>query len=320
MSAPASQPAAQATDHARAFNAIALAMRDIKLAHTVFALPFAVFAAFLATPATSDASPAGAWGTFAGQLALVVVCMVFARTWAMLVNRIADRRFDAANERTARRAVASGALPVRAAVFVAAAAAVAFVVACSLFWAFYGNPWPAALALPTLAFLAFYSFTKRFTALCHLYLGAALAFSPVAAAIAVRPAALGDMPAVWLLSAMVAAWVAGFDVLYALQDVDFDRSAGLRSAPARIGPGAAAGLSRVLHGIAAGCLVVAWLADRRLGGLFFGATVLVAGLLAFEHLWLARKGLPGLPITFGLVNGCVSVLLGAAGVVDALVG
>src|SRR5690606_37906682 len=105
----------------------------------------------------------------------------------------------------------------------------------ALFWAFFDNPWPLVLSVPTLAWIAFYSFTKRFTALCHVFLGGALAASPLAAAIAVEPGALATTPALWLLAAMVLLWVAGFDIAYALQDIDFDRATGLRSVPARLG-------------------------------------------------------------------------------------
>jgi len=291
---------------------IRLALSDIKLHHSVFALPFAVLGAFLALPG------APGWARFGGQLALVVACMVFGRTWAMLVNRIADRRFDAANPRTAKRPLASGALSPRAAVATALGSAGAFVLCCAGFLLLYDNPWPLMLSLPTLAWIALYSYTKRFTALCHVFLGGALAASPVAAAIAVNPGALADTPALWLIAGMVVCWVAGFDILYALQDIDFDRAARLRSVPAALGPTGGAWVSRGLHAGALTLLVLAGTSDARLSALYFGAVALVALLLIAEHAVLIRRGLAGLPMAFFTINGVVSVVLGALGAIDTL--
>ncbi|MEZ6235234.1 MAG: UbiA-like polyprenyltransferase [Phycisphaerales bacterium] len=292
-----------------------LAARDIKLAHSVFALPFAVLAAFLARDA------AAGWGRFAGQLGLVVVCMVAARTWAMLFNRLVDRRFDAANPRTARRAVASGARGGGGAWGLAAGSAGLFVACAGLFGVLFANWWPAMLSVPVLAWIAFYSLTKRFTLLCHVFLGGALAASPLAAALAIEPGSLvgAGSAALWWLSAMVLLWVAGFDVVYALQDIEFDRSAGLRSVPARLGWRGAAWVARGLHVLAAGALVMAWMAEARLGWVFGAAVVVVLGVLVLEHVVLARRGERGLEMAFFTLNGVVSCVLGAAGVVDVVV-
>ena len=298
-----------------------LALSDIKIAHSVFALPFAVLGACLATPALASLPPAdapGAWRTFAGQLVLVVVCMVFARTWAMLVNRIADRKFDAANPRTARRAVASGQLPVRTAIAFALASAALFVLCCAGFWLFYANPWPLLLSVPTLAWIAFYSFTKRFTWTAHLFLGGALAASPAAAAIAVYPPALHSVSAIWLLVFMVFFWVAGFDILYAQQDLEFDRGVGLKSIPARLGQRASRCISRAFHALAWLALLGAWALEPRWGAGFGAACVLVGALLIGEHLHFARRGIVGLPMSFGVINGAVSCALGLAGALDLL--
>lgn len=296
----------------------AAALGDIKLAHSVFALPFALLGAFLATPATAPDPPAHAWPRFAGQLALVVACMVAARTWAMLVNRIADRRFDAHNERTARRAIPSGRSTARDATLVALAAAAAFIACCALFLAFFSNPWPIALCVPVLAWIALYSYTKRFTALCHLFLGSALAISPLAAALAVHPPALASVPALYPLAAMVMLWVAGFDVLYALQDTDFDRAHALHSIPSKLGASRAAWVSRALHALAAVALLLAAHLDARLGPAFLAAAIVVILILIAEHAIVARQGLKGLPLAFGLLNGVVSVLLGLVGIADLL--
>ena len=292
-----------------------LAARDIKLAHSVFALPFAVLAAFLSR------DPAAGWGRFAGQLGLVVACMVAARTWAMLVNRLVDRRFDAANPRTARRAVASGALGVGRAWGLAVGSAGLFIACAGLFGVLFGNWWPAMLSVPVLGWIAFYSLTKRFTLWCHVFLGGALAVSPLAAALAIEPASLvgGGSAVLWWLSAMVLLWVAGFDVVYALQDIEFDRSAGLRSVPARLGWRGASWVARGLHALAAAALVLAWLAEPRLGWVFGAAVVVVLGVLVLEHVVLARRGERGLEMAFFTLNGVVSCVLGAAGVVDVVV-
>jgi len=287
---------------------------DIKLAHSVFALPFALLAAFLVAPQGDSAID---WRPFSGMLALVVVCMVFARTWAMVVNRVADRSIDAENPRTAARAFAAGALTGRDGVLVLAGSALAFVVACSLFWIAYENPWPTLLSWIVLAWIAFYSYTKRFTWLCHVFLGGALAVSPLAAALAVS----SDLIPSWSvvsISVMVLLWVAGFDIIYALQDTDFDRERGLRSIPARFGWKGAARISRVLHIGAIGALVVAWQVEPRFGWLFAIGLAIVGGVLAWEHAVLARRGRAGIPMAFFTLNGVVALALGAFGVADVL--
>lgn len=293
-----------------------LAAADIKLAHTVFALPFAILGACLAF---QSSRLAGSTRNLVILLLLTVVCMFFARTWAMLVNRLADRRLDAANARTAGRPLPSGRLRARDALLLAIGCAAAFQLVTAGFWILFDNPWPTWLALPVLAWIAFYSFTKRFTAMCHLFLGGALAASPIAAAIAVDPASLGTTPALWLIAAMVLFWVAGFDVIYALQDIDHDRRIGLHSIPASLGPLRAARVSRAFHIIAAACLAGAWLVDDRLGVLFGASLILVVVLLITEHIVLTRHGLKGLNLAFFTLNGVVSCVLGLAGSIDAFV-
>lgn len=289
---------------------LALAAADIKLAHSVFALPFAVVGAFLARPEGLEP------GRFLGQLAIIIACMVSARTWAMLVNRLADRDIDARNPRTQRRAMAAGKLSARDGLFIALAAAAAFIACTALFWVFYANLWPLALSVPVLIWIAFYSFTKRFTALCHIFLGGALAASPLAAAIAIDPTFVTSGSAIWLLAGMVLFWVAGFDVIYALQDLDFDQSSGLSSIPARLGPKGAIWVSRLLHLAAFGLLVAAWRSEPRFGPVFGLGVAAVGGLLVIEHAVLARRGKAGLEMAFFTINGVVSCVLGVAGVVD----
>lgn len=296
--------------------ALTLIARDIKLAHSVFALPFAILAAFMVAPRT----PAGGldWARMAGLLALVLVCMVAARTWAMVVNRLADRNIDAANPRTKGRVFASGALSPSAGVATLAACAALFLAACALFGVFFGNWWPALLGAPVLAWIAFYSFTKRFTWWCHVFLGGALAASPLAAAIAVGGIETLQNPALWLLAGMVLLWVAGFDAIYALQDLDFDRRAGLNSIPARFGWRRANTLSRLMHAGAIVCLVGVLVAEPMFGVIFGVGVAAAIALLAYEHVVLTRRGAAGIPMAFFTLNGMVSVLLGLTGLADVL--
>lgn len=298
----------------------ALIAADIKLAHSIFALPFAVLGGALAA-ADADLTA----GPIAARFALITVCMVAARTWAMLVNRLADRTFDAKNPRTATRAFASGAVDTRTGYAALVTSAAVFLIASAAFGPAFGNWWPIVGAPPILAWLAFYSFTKRFTAACHLVLGVALALSPIAAAIAVAgldAVALGNpaapnAPAIWAIAAMIAPWVAGFDVIYALADRDFDRAQGLRSLPAALGWNGAANAARALHLAAAIALLIAWRVGPALGVAFAVAALITVGLLITEHAVLAIRRERGLNIAFFTLNGVVAVLLGVAGVVDA---
>jgi len=287
---------------------------DIKLAHSIFALPFALLAAVLCGP-SRDAT-ADQWRTFGAKAVLVIVCMVLARTWAMLFNRLVDRGFDAANGRTARRVFASGRLSARTGWVTAMVAAALFVGASGLFGLFFANPWPLMLSVPVLMWIAFYSLTKRFTWMCHLFLGGALATSPIAAAIAVDPTALTTVPSLWWLACFVLGWVAGFDIIYALADEEFDRSKGLSSIPARLGTGGAIWASRVLHGAALVFLALAWKSEPRFSWIFGVAFGLVAALLALEHWIVWRRGKAGLDMAFFTVNGIVSCVLGVLGVID----
>ena len=252
---------------------------DIKLSHSIFALPFALWAAFLA-PAIDGRLPG------AVALALVVVCMVLARTFAMTVNRWADAGLDASNPRTAGRALPSGRLRPAAMLGAAAAGSLGLIAAAAGFWLLEANPWPLLLSPLVLAWLALYSFTKRFTWACHLVLGVTIGAAAAGGWIAVSGA---FAPGAWWLWLAVAAWVAGFDVIYALLDLDFDRAHGIRSVPARFGAVAARWTAFAAH-------VVAWLA-------FAGAAlvtaqgppgwlglVLVAILFAFQHRLVATRG------------------------------
>lgn len=289
--------------------------RDIKLSHSVFAMPFAVLGAFLATTHRASDGVGSKWPTWA-EMGLVLACMVFARTFAMCVNRFADADIDAQNPRTAGRAVPSGAVTKAAMGGAALLSAAAFLASCAGFLV-WRNPWPAALALPVLALLASYSYMKRFTWACHLVLGVSLAVSPCAAAIALDPTVL-QTPEPWLLAGMVVCWVAGFDILYALQDVESDREHGIFSIPASLGVKTALLLSRGLHLLAAACLLVLAFAGTRFGLAFQIAVGASCALLLLEHILVARDAKKHLPMVFFTLNGVISLVLGAAGVWDLM--
>lgn len=301
-----------------------LIARDIKLSHSIFALPFAILGAFMARPATMLTRQ------FGGALILVVLCMVCARTWAMLINRLADRSIDADNPRTSSRAFASGRLDARFGLFITLLTGGAFVASAALFWIFFANPWPTLLSVPVLLWIASYSFTKRFTWACHLFLGTSLAASPLAAAIAIDPRVLG-LPltgltseagpigtryALWALSGMVMLWVAGFDIIYSLQDVDTDRRQHLFSIPSRLGVRAALWISRVLHIGAFALLALCWRNEPRFNALFGVGVCAVAILLIAEHVVLSRQGKAGLHAAFFTLNGIVSLVVGVLGIAD----
>jgi len=276
----------------------------IKLEHSVFALPFALLATFLAArPHRPSAT----------QLVLILVCMVAARSAAMTFNRLVDADLDARNPRTAGRALPRGLITPRAAWGFFLAACFLFLGGCAGFWLWCDNPWPLRLAGPVLAWLLLYSYTKRFTAWSHLLLGVALALSPVAAWLAVNPATLG--PAAWLLLVAVSFWVAGFDIIYACQDVDFDRAHRLHSLPARIGLAAALWLARGCHVLT----VVALLGVGRaasLGKLYFVGVACVALLLAVENALVRADDLRRVNVAFFTVNGVVGLVLGLLGILD----
>src|SRR5579864_335398 len=282
----------------------------IKFEHTLFALPFAFMGMLLA---------AGGWPPWR-TVGWIVAAMVGARSAAMGWNRLVDRRIDAANPRTAGRALPAGQVtPAFVAGFVAASAALLVVAAWQL------NPLALALSPVALAILLLYSYTKRFTWASHLVLGLSLAGAPLGAWIAVR----GDVAAPPLaLGGAVLLWVAGFDILYALQDVDFDRRAGLFSVPARFGVPAALGLSALLH--AAMLVLLAWLPSlyhpasgpgaAGLGAPGLGAAYWVGwagclALISYQHAVVRPGDLTRLDGAFFQANGALAVwLFGATAV------
>ncbi len=276
----------------------------IKFAHSVFALPFAVLATFLAArPGLPSVAALG----------LIVVCMVAARSAAMTFNRIVDARIDAANPRTANRPLPSGAISRRAAWGFFLLACAVFVAACGGFWWRDGNVWPLILAPPVLAWLCFYSYTKRFTQWSHVVLGAGIALAPVCAWLAIAPATLG--PPAWLLMAAVTFWIGGFDLIYACQDTDFDRAAGLYSVPAKMGIATALWLARGFHVLTVAALVGVGVTGG-LGPLYHVGVGIVAVLLIVENAIVSPRDLSRVNLAFFTVNGVVGLVLGTLGVLD----
>ena len=268
-------------------------MEMIKFEHSVFALPFALTGALLAARARQHS-----WPNLL-QILWIVVAMVAARSAAMTVNRIVDRRYDKENPRTKMRALATGALSIPFAwIFTLIAVVVFFLAAWQL------NTLALKLAPLAIAILVFYSFTKRFTSWSHLFLGFALGISPAAAWIAITGSLDWRM---LILCAAVTLWVAGFDVLYACQDIDFDRQSGLYSIPKRFGIANALWIARVMH--VAVVLLLAWLAASfGLPWPAWAGIVVVAALLAYEHSLVKANDLSKLDAAFFTVNGYISML------------
>lgn len=269
-------------------------LEAIKFQHSIFALPFALTGALLALRGTDLAGADLAW-----KFAWIIVAMVAARSAAMAFNRLVDARIDARNPRTASRSLPAGRLSKRfAAAFVGLSCAV-FVAAAAQLNAlcFQLSPFALALALG-------YSFTKRFTVLSHLVLGAVLGLAPTAAWIAIRGSLQTD---ILLLSAAVMLWTAGFDIIYSCQDAEFDRVENLRSLPARLGVARSLTISRALHAGMVLLLAMAWEA-LGLGVLGLLGVIAVAALLFYEQSLVRADDLSRVDAAFFAVNGWVSVL------------
>jgi 4-hydroxybenzoate polyprenyltransferase len=283
----------------------------------VFALPFALMAAFMAARAEHGQAFAARWGFWA-QLALVVVCMTAARAAAMTFNRIADRRFDSQSPRNVLRPTVTGEVSVAAAWVFYAICCLVFIAACGLFWLIWHNPWPIILALPVLAMISFYSLTKRFTWLCHVVLGAADGLAPVCAWLAVSPGTFG-LPAI-LMGLVVTFWVGGFDIIYALPDIDIDRRLKLRSMPADFGAAGALLISRSMHVLVVLALLALWAVCRPwLHGPYLAAVGLSAIILAAEQSAVRADDFSKVNAAFFTANALVSCVLGALTILDLLI-
>jgi len=264
----------------------------IKFEHSVFALPFALVGALLAA---REGRSLPSWR----QIFWIVVAMVGARSAAMTMNRIADIEYDRRNPRTANRALATGELSIGFAWMFTIIASAVFVLA-----AWQLNPLALKLSPVALAILFFYSYTKRFTAWSHFVLGFCLGISPAAAWIAIR----GSLDArMLILCAAVTLWVGGFDVLYACQDVEFDKSAGLHSIPKKLGIAKALVFARAMHVVMVALLL--WLAwSFRLAWPAWVGIGVVAALLAYEHSLVKPNDLSKMNAAFFTVNGYISLL------------
>jgi len=276
---------------------ITIFMEMIKFSHTIFALPFALSGALLAIRGLPSVS----------QLLFIILAMVGARTAAMAMNRLIDADIDAQNPRTATRAIPAGLLS-KGAVF----GAIVLSVALLLWSAAMLNPLCLKLSPIALGFLVLYSYCKRFTALAHIVLGICLAAAPIGAWVALTGRI--ELPAI-VLGLIVLFWVSAFDMLYALQDLEYDRSVGLHSIPVALGVDGSLWLSRLFHLITVGLLL--WLIILMgLGIWFWIGTAAMTAMLLYEH-WLLRGGdLTKLDAAFFTMNGYISLTFLAATAAD----
>lgn len=263
----------------------------IKIEHTLFALPFAFLGAVLAARGIPTLA----------QILWITLAMIGARSTAMAFNRVADKEFDARNPRTSMRAIPAGALSVGFVLAFTIIGAALFVFAAAML-----NRLTLLLSPIALASIVFYSYTKRWTLLSHLVLGWCLAIAPAGAWIAVRGAI--DSPIPLLLSLTVMLWTAGFDVLYACQDYDFDRQEGLHSIPARFGVARSLWISRLLHVGAFAALVALYFVSH-LGVLALLGLIATGALLIYQHTLVRANDLSRLNAAFFNTNAFVSVIL-----------
>jgi 4-hydroxybenzoate polyprenyltransferase len=315
----------------------------IRFSHTIFALPFALLSVMMAWRANAyDHRGIGNLvyeyhiGPFRfpmfwlypskfevrwQELFGILLCMVFARSAAMAFNRLVDRKIDAGNPRTAGRHLPAGILSVPMVTIFTAACGLAFIASTLLF---LPNPLPLYLSVPVLAFLCGYSFAKRFTALAHVWLGTALALSPIAVWIAIRGEQVmkypGDVLPVAVLGAVVLTWVTGFDIIYACQDIEFDKSRGLHSVPANLGIGRSLQLAAFCHFATVCLLLFLLVAYPHFGLLFCSAIFAVAVLLIYEHSLVRPDDLDRVNIAFFNVNAVISLGLFAVGTLDLWLG
>jgi 4-hydroxybenzoate polyprenyltransferase len=292
----------------------------IRFSHTIFALPFAALAAVWTQTSggqgQSELSTAGTPWRWLG----ILLCMVFARSFAMAINRWADARLDAQNPRTANRHLPAGLVTTMEVMGLALVCGVGFVGSCM---AFLPNRLPLLLSIPTLLFLMGYSWAKRFTWAVHFWLGAALMLAPICTWIALRGEIVQQnpidlLPALWLGTA-VALWVAGFDIIYACQDASFDRQQGLHSLPARVGVRTALRLAALFHAVMVIVLLgTPWICPQLDLGLPWLATmVLIALLLVVEHALVSHRDLSRVNLAFFHVNAIVSVAICMVGILDS---
>lgn len=284
---------------------LVLFARDIKISHTVFAMPWALLSTFLAARGCPKAI----------DLVLILLCMVTARTVAMAANRLLDATLDAKNPRTAGRAIPSGKLSRKFYLLITAGCCIGFIAATALFWIVDRNIWPIVLSIPVLLFLAAYPLLKRFTRLVHYYLGAALGLAPICAWIAIRPQ-LSVVP--FLIALAVLLWTAGFDILYACQDYQSDLETGVVSIPSRFGIAKALWIARFTHLVSFSTMVLIGVLSPELSTLFFLGVACAGVLLIVEHLLVRADDLSKISLAFFTMNGIISLLIGSLGIIDVL--
>jgi len=289
----------------------------VKFSHTIFALPFALIG--FALGCQSILSGLGPdlshdtiiWWFISRQLIWVLVCMVSARSAAMAFNRYLDRHFDAKNPRTAVREIPAGVISAGNALAFTIISCVVFLVAC-----YFINPICFYLAPVALFVILFYSYTKRFTALCHLVLGLGLSLAPIGAYLAVT----GEFALLPILfSVTVICWVSGFDIIYALQDIAFDQSQQLYSIPSVLGKAKALRVSELLHLISAACVIAAGFYGHFHWLYWIGVAVFV-GMLIYQHAIVKPDDLSRVNIAFMTANGIASVVFGAVVIVALIIG
>jgi len=274
----------------------------VRFSHTVFAMPFALAGYFL------GATQPG-FGFSLRTFLLMLACMVFARSAAMAFNRYADVRFDSINPRTAGREIPSGKISQRN--------ALAFVIASSLLFmaaAAFLNRLTLILSPLALIIILGYSYTKRFTPLCHLVLGLGLSLAPIGAYIAVT-GTFALLPVIY--SFIVLTWVSGFDIIYALQDDQFDRDAGLYSIPAVMSRKEALAVSVALHAVSFMLVSAAGIIGQS-GLIYWAGALIFTGMLTYQHLIVKPDDLSRVNMAFGTTNGVAGVIFGLAVILDLL--
>ncbi len=281
----------------------------IRFSHTLFALPFALMSAALAWKSEGQFR----WLDLFG----ILLCMIFARSTAMAFNRLVDRKIDASNPRTARRHLPAGLLSVTAVASFTIFCSAGFIASTLIFY--YrepANPWPLYLSVPVLIFICLYSLTKRFTALAHFWLGASLMLAPISAWIAIKGLELMVPPLAIGLAVLF--WVAGFDILYACQDADFDRQAQLHSIPARLGIRRSLRLAALLHALMIPFLICLHFVAPVLGTVWLTAIFFVAILLIYEHRLVKPHDLSRVNAAFFQVNAVISIGLLIAVIIEVM--
>ena len=275
-------------------------LADIKIQHTVFALPFAVMSAFIAAGGLPKTD----------KIIWILVCMVCARSAAMAFNRIMDARFDKENPRTQNRALPSGSVDLKSYWLFLIVSSITFIFAAGMLNQLALNLSPLALSI-----VFFYSVTKRFTAYSHFWLGLAISIAPVGAWIAIRE----EISVVsLLLGTAVVFWLIGFDILYSCMDVEFDRKNNLKSIPQKFGVANALRVALVSHGFMIFFLLALLLFVGELGIFYFIGVVIVAGLLIYEHSLVNKDDLSKINIAFFNVNGIISIGLMAFVIIDCI--